>query len=64
MPLQSTIRRAVRRLVQLYVDAAKDNASRGDIPLATRPFSNIPTPAESAARPIALRGHGRRPRSR
>ncbi|MGA5631438.1 hypothetical protein [Streptomyces lydicamycinicus] len=39
MPLQTTIRRATRRLVQLYIDAAKANAVRGHIPLATGPFS-------------------------
>ncbi|WP_157880130.1 hypothetical protein [Streptomyces natalensis] len=38
MPLQTTIRRAARRLVQLYIDAAKANATHSHIPLATGPF--------------------------
>ncbi|MGF6942267.1 hypothetical protein BKA18_002059 [Streptomyces auratus] len=32
MPLQNTIRRATRRLVQLYIDAAKANAGHGHWP--------------------------------
>ncbi|WP_148588777.1 hypothetical protein [Streptomyces sp. WAC01526] len=39
MPVQHTIRRATRRLAQLYLDAAKANASHNDIPLAAGPFS-------------------------
>ncbi|GFE25689.1 hypothetical protein Sliba_61420 [Streptomyces nigrescens] len=39
MPLQTTIRRAARRLAQLYIEAAKANAAHSQIPLATGPFS-------------------------
>lgn len=41
MPLKNTIRRAARRLVQLYIDAAKANAAQGHIPLATGPFGAL-----------------------
>ncbi|MFE7318265.1 hypothetical protein ACFU7T_34990 [Streptomyces sp. NPDC057555] len=41
MPLQNTTRRAIRRLVQLYSDAAKANASQDQITLATGPFGTL-----------------------
>lgn len=53
MPLQITIRRAARRLVQLYIDAAKANASHSHIPLATGPFGVLDeTRRMSAARQV------------
>ncbi|MGW1374691.1 hypothetical protein ACWD6P_10530 [Streptomyces sp. NPDC002446] len=41
MPQRHMIRRAIRRLVQLYSDAAKANAAHGHIPLATGPFGPL-----------------------
>ncbi|AJT68672.3 hypothetical protein T261_7070 [Streptomyces lydicus] len=39
--MQTTIRRATRRLVRLYINAAKANAAHSQIPLATGPFSAL-----------------------